>query len=371
MRWVFWVSALLIFYTYAGYPMVLYFRSRWRPRPVRRAEILPSVSVVMAAHNEAAVLPQKLANLEHLDYPQDRLEVIVASDGSIDGTGEWLQQQPPGRLRAVILERRRGKAEALNQALALASGEIVLFTDARQELEADALRNLAANFADPNVGCVSGELMLGGVEDHSGAEGVGLYWRLEKKIRQLESASGSVVGATGALYAARRDLIPQLPPRTLLDDVYIPMHMARAGKRVLFDPRARAWDRAVPSGREFQRKVRTLTGNYQLIQLAPWLMSWRNPLLLEFISHKLLRLLVPFALLGLLAGALAVPGVFFKIAFGAQAAFYALAFLGLVKPGRGALRRLGEASLAFVLLNSAAVVAFLYFIVGKRQVWVR
>ena len=371
MRWIFWGSALLIFYTYAGYPLALYLRSRWRPRPVHRSPILPSVSVVMAVHNEAAVLAKKLANLGGLDYPANLLELIVASDGSTDTTKEFLESQSAGRLRAIFLDERVGKAGALNDAIEAATGDIVLFTDARQDIEPEALRHLVANFSDPAVGCVSGELMLGDPGEHSGAEGVGLYWKLEKKIRLLESESGSVVGVTGAIYAARRELIPHLPPRALLDDVYIPMHIARAGKRVLFEPRARAWDGAVPSGREFQRKVRTLTGNYQLIQLAPWLLSRSNPLLPEFVSHKLLRLLVPFALLGMLGASLAAFGVFYKVVFAVQAGFYAMALLGLAKAGGGALRRLGEASLAFVLLNTAAAVAFLYFITGKRQVWVR
>ncbi len=371
MRWIFWGAALLIFYTYAGYPLALYLRSRWRPRPVNRGTMLPSVSVVMAVHNEAAALPWKIANLKELDYPIDRIEFIVVSDGSADNTNDFLQQQAGERFRPTFLMERQGKAEALNRGLAASSGEIVLFTDARQEIEPDALKSLVANFSDPSVGCVSGELMLGDPGSHSGAEGVGLYWRLEKKIRQLESESGSVVGVTGAIYAARRGLIPHLPPRTLLDDVYIPMHIARAGKRILFEPRAKAWDRAVPPGREFQRKVRTLTGNYQLIQLAPWLLTSQNPLLLEFVSHKLLRLLVPFALLGILGASIAAPGVFYKMVFAVQAVFYGMALLGLAKAGRGAVRRLGEASLAFILLNTAAAVAFLYFVTGKRQVWVR
>jgi poly-beta-1,6-N-acetyl-D-glucosamine synthase len=371
MRWVFWGCAALIVYTYAGYPLLLYLRSRWRPRPIRRGTVLPSVSVIVACYNEGPALARKIVNLSELDYPPDRIEVIVISDGSTDASNELLKHQENGRLRAIVLPERQGKASALNQGLWAAHGEIVLFTDARQQLEAGALQSLTSSFCDPSVGCVSGELMLGAPGVHRGAEGVGLYWKIEKKIRQLESESGSVVGVTGALYAARRELIPPLPPRTLLDDVYIPMHIARAGKRVLFEPGARAWDDAVPSSREFRRKVRTLMGNYQLIQLAPWLLSRRNPLLWEFVSHKLLRLVGPFVLLGALGASLAAAGLIYKALFGVQAIFYSTALLGATRARLGALRRVTEASLAFVLLNTAAAVAFLYFVTGKRQVWVR
>src|SRR5208337_611205 len=153
------------------------------------------------------------------------------------------------------------------------------FTDARQKIESCALRRLMENFADAEVGCVSGELMLGNPETGEAGEGMGLYWRVEKKIRELESASGSVVGATGALYAVRRELLVNLPEGTILDDVYIPMQVTRQGKRVVFEPRARAWDSVnLGAEREFARKVRTLSGNYQLLQLAPWLLSGSNPI---------------------------------------------------------------------------------------------
>jgi len=228
------------------------------------------------------------------------------------------------------------------------------------------------NFADPEVGAVSGELMLGDPVHGEKEHGVGLYWRIEKRIRELESASGSVVGATGALYAVRRELVTALPEGTILDDVYTPMQVVRQGKRVVFDGRARAWDRpSVDQGREFSRKVRTLSGNYQLLQLAPWLLSSSNPIRFEYVSHKLLRLAVPFALVGMLVSTIFIPQVLYRVLLIAQLSFYGLALLGLSPVKIGLLKRLGDTALTFVVLNTAAAVAFANFVFGRKVAWTR
>ena len=199
-----------------------------------------------------------------------------------------------------------------------------------------------------------------------------MYWRMEKKIRELESASGSVVGATGALYAARRESIAAIPSETLLDDVLIPMNVVRSGKRVVFEPEARAWDIAHQgSEREFARKVRTLSGNYQLLQLAPWLLSSGNPIRFEFISHKLLRLWVPFGLLICLCSSALLPGPFYRTVFAIQLAFYALSFVGMAHMKTGLFSRLGDAAHTFVVLNTAALVAFANFVSGRKAAWTR
>jgi hypothetical protein len=227
------------------------------------------------------------------------------------------------------------------------------------------------NFADPAVGCVSGELMLGDPVTGETKKGMGIYWRFEKKIREWEAASGSVVGATGALYAVRRELLTEVPAGTILDDVYIPMQVVRQVKRVIFEPRARAWD--VPdlgSELEFARKVRTLSGNYQLVQLAPWLLTTENPIRFEFVSHKLLRLVVPFALAALLLASLAIRGPLYRVVLILQLVFYALSVLALGRfVKRGVLARTADAALTFVTLNTAAVVAFANFITGRKAVW--
>jgi biofilm PGA synthesis N-glycosyltransferase PgaC len=373
MKWVFWGAAGLIAYTYLGYAGWLWLRSRWRPQPVRLGTFTPFISIVMIVRNEANVLSGKLRNLMELNYPEHLCELVVVSDGSTDDTNEILSHhaQDP-RVRVIMNSQAQGKAAGLNDAIQVARGEIVVFTDARQKVEPDAVRLLLQNFSDPDVGCASGELMLGDPDSGEAAKGIGLYWRIEKKIRELESASASVVGATGALYAVRRHLLVALQPETILDDVFIPLQVVRQGMRVVFDERARAWDLPdLGTGREFARKVRTLTGNYQLLQLAPWLLGIGNPVRFEFVSHKLLRLMVPFALAAALVSSLLIPEPIYRTASVIQLAFYGLSMLAMLQMKRGVLARMADAAFTFVILNTAAVVAFANFVTGRKAVWIR
>ncbi len=373
MNWAFWLAASVIGYSYLGYPVWLWLRSRWSPRPVRRSSAEPSVSAVMVARNEEKVIARKVNNLLTLDYPPEKLDVVVVSDGSSDRTAAILTEcERNSRVRAVVKAVSQGKAAGLNDAIQSARGEVLLFTDARQEIEPGALRFLIENFGDPEVGAASGELMLGDPASGETGKGMGLYWRVEKKIRELESASGSVAGATGAIYCARRNLLDPLPEGTILDDVLLPMQVVRKGSRVIFDSRARAWDLPdLGESREFSRKVRTLSGNYQLLQLAPWLLSSENPIRFELISHKLSRLVVPFALLGLLVASTFLPQPFYRGALVAQLAFYALSVAALGGAKIGPLSRIADPARTFVVLNSAALVAFVNFVTGRKAVWVR
>lgn len=374
MTWVFWIAAGLILYTYVGYACWLRLRTLWRFRDVKRAPFTPSLSITMVVRNEEAILESKLQNLLSLDYPADSSQIVVVSDGSTDGTEQILRKyaQDP-RLHVVLNQLSRGKACGLNDAMEMTQGEIVVFTDARQKIEAGAVRLLVENFADPEVGCASGELMLGDATEGEASQGLGLYWRIEKRIRELESATGSVVGATGALYAARRELLTEVPAGTILDDVYLPMQVVRQGKRVIFDERARAWDSPdLGAGREFSRKVRTLSGNYQLLQLAPWLLSSQNPIRFELVSHKLLRLAVPFALAALLLSSIMLNGPFYRTVLVLQGALYLLSALALGQWVKGGLlARLADVSGTFVLLNGAAIVALFNFVAGRRAAWTR
>lgn len=370
MRVAFWISFLLIAYAYVGYAMVLAVYARYRRVAVRREAITPTVSVVMAARNEAVRLAAKLENLREMEYPTELVQVVVASDGSTDGTNEYLLERA-ATVTPVILETAGGKAAALNAAVRQATGEILVFFDVRQTVDPHALRQLVASFADPSVGAVSGELVLEAAEGVESGEGVGIYWKIEKTVRKLESASGSVIGVTGAIYAMRRELYVSIPRGTILDDVYVPMQVIRAGRRVLFEPLAIARDRIfAEKGKEFSRKVRTLSGNYQLVSQDPWLLSPRNPVLFRFISHKLLRLAVPGLLAVMLVASALAGGAFYHLVFWLQVAMYAMAVAGELLPACKQFRPVAIAS-TFAMLNAAAAMAFYNHITRRDAVWVR
>jgi biofilm PGA synthesis N-glycosyltransferase PgaC len=372
MKDLFWFCVSLIFLTYAGYPIWLHVKARYRPMAIRQSTIFPSVTILLAVRNEERNLPRKLQNLAALSYPLGLMQQIVVSDGSTDGTDQIAAGWQNSERRLLILPQQAGKAVALNCGMAEATGEIVVFTDARQILASDSLNMLVSNFADPSVGCVSGELMINQDPRAGVSEGVGLYWKMEKKIRLWEAVTGSTIGATGAFYAVRRNLLSTLPPDTILDDLYIPMHVVRQGYRVVFEPRALAWDDLQPGPKqEFQRKVRTLIGNYQLLQLAPWILTASNPVRLQFVMHKLLRLLVPFALLGVLISSISLRQGIYGFALVVQLAFYSSAAFGIFRARLGPLSRVSDISLAFLVLNSAAAVAFVYFVIGRKVLWAR
>lgn len=374
MRWLFWSAAFVIAYAYVGYAAWLWVRACLSPWPVLRSPQERDVSIVMVVRNEERWLESKLRHLLELDYPPERCQIVAVSDGSTDGSEGILHQYAENsRVQVLMNQLSRGKACGLNDAIPLASGEIIVFTDARQKIESQAIRRLLENFADPEVGCVSGALMLGDPVSGEAAKGMGFYWRIEKIIRELESRSGSVIGATGALYAIRRELVPHVPEGAILDDVFIPMHVVRQGKRVVFEERARAWDSPDLGGElEFARKVRTLSGNYQLVQSEPWLLSRDNPVLFRFVSHKLLRLAVPFALGAMLIASIWLKAPFYRIALVLQLAFYGLALLALLRLLKaGMIGRAADAAGTFVLLNTAALVAFANFVTGRKTAWSR
>lgn len=371
VKLLFWLCFAFTAYAYFGYAVWLWFYVRLHRRPVVQDTITPTVSIVIAARNEEANLPAKLENLRLLNYPQDCLQVVIASDGSTDRTVSILLNQQILPVVPVILEDSNGKARALNQAVRHATGEILVFLDARQSVDPNAVAELASCFANPAVGAVSGELLLEDATGASSSDALGIYWKIEKIVRKLESASGSVVGVTGAIYAIRRELYTEIPAGTILDDVFVPMHVARSGKRVVFQSAAIARDRLFSEkGKEFSRKVRTLTGNYQLLRLAPWLLSPANPLLFRFVSHKLLRLAVPLFMIGMLAASALAGGVLYNTIFWLQVCFYLSAAAGMANPSLRKFKLVAIAS-TFVMLNAAAALAFYNFVAGRNSVWTR
>jgi cellulose synthase/poly-beta-1,6-N-acetylglucosamine synthase-like glycosyltransferase len=361
---IFWVCAAGVGYAYVGYPLLLLVLAQLRPRTVRRAEpgatprALPSASVVIAAYNEVhGIAGRRDEFAATLNAEGITGEIVIVSDGSADATAAAARLGAGPRVRVIELAHNVGKAEALNRGVAAATGDVVVFADARQRWAPDALRRLLENFEEPGVGGVSGDLVL---ESAPGVtSGVGLYWRYEKMVRRLESRVHSTVGATGAISAMRRTLFRRIPPGTLLDDVYWPMQLVMHGSRVVHDDRATAFDRLPNRARdEWGRKVRTLSGNFQLAARAPaLLLPWRNPVWLQFLSHKLLRMVVPWMLIGLLATPALIGGPLYGAALAVQTFAYLLALAGL-HPAVGRRFRPASAAAAFLLLNAAAWIAF-------------
>lgn len=366
-------SSALIAYTYVGYPILIgacaRFAGRKRDtRPLPDDE-LPSISVFLPVYNGAALLPSKIESLLSQDYPPDKVEILVFCDGCSDDTervAHELAARPAsgGRMRVFASAERRGKPAALNLLAEQARGELLLMNDVRQPLSPNAARALASEFVDESVGCATGRLVL------SGNESSGAYWRYEDWIRSRESLFRGVPGMTGCIAMMRRaDFVP-LPEDVLLDDVWIPMRLVLLDKRVVSVREALAFDAAFADDREFRRKVRTLAGNYQLFALLPDLLDpTKNPLWMETVSHKLLRLVAPGALAALFAGSagamLAGSGAVAaaaRVLFGGQVVFYGAAAVG------SRAGKLGSLARTFVVMNAAAAVGLWRYATGEQRV---
>jgi cellulose synthase/poly-beta-1,6-N-acetylglucosamine synthase-like glycosyltransferase len=372
MEVLFWSCIGFIAYTYAGYPLLVALFSRFRPALQKPAEIdsasLPSVSVCIAMYNEETRVNLKLDNLRSLDYPKDKLEIVIASDGSTDRTDDTVEAN-----HDVVLVKcaHRGKAATLNSAVAAASGEILLMTDARQQLSPNAADQLVRRVLEPGIGVAGGFLVHRGADAGQG-EGVGLYWRYERWIRVAESRLYSTIGASGALYAIRRRDYTPLRAGTLLDDFDAPIRVLRKGLRIVLDESAQAIDTTESQpGAERARKTRTLAGNFQSFVRQPWLfLPIANPIWWQFISHKVMRLLVPYALLGALVGAILGRGAIYQAAAAAQLFFYAIALAALTSE-RARVNRLVNLVGTFVELNAAAVLGLFMFVSGRAgSTWV-
>ncbi|MDE2150253.1 MAG: glycosyltransferase family 2 protein [Gammaproteobacteria bacterium] len=362
---LFWISAGFVTYVYVGYPLLIAALSRLRQPPLRATLAdagLPEVTVVIAAYNEAQRLPAKIANLRTLDYPADKLQILVVSDGSTDASAS-IAQSLPG-VRVLAYPQRRGKAHALNLAMTEVRTSFTVFCDVRQELAPDSVRYLISNFCAADVGAASGELVHRASNSHTG-QSIGLYWRYEKWIREAESRLHSTVGATGALYAIRTADFTPIAPDTILDDFEIPMSIARGGKRVLFDSRALVFDELHTDSRvEQKRKIRTLTGNFQTFSRQPWLfLPAVNPLWFQFISHKALRLLVPYAMLLALLSSALLSAPIYRLALVLQLGFYVLVAAARRLPA-ARHNRLVSLAQVFFDMNAAAVIAAWRFASG-------
>ena len=367
---ILWLSVGLIFYAYFGYYFLLRILRSVRPMDITHGKWEPSVSVIIAARNEEKRIDQRLRNLASQSYPSEKTEIIVVSDGSDDGTNKAVRSfsTRAENVRLISYFPSKGKPCAINLGVQAASGEVIVFADARQQFDDHAIRNLVRTLSDPSVGCVSGELFFYQDSNSRIEAEMGAYWNFEKKIRRLESETGSVVGATGAIYAIKKEFFEPIPEDIILDDVLIPLNIAKKGYRIAFEPTARAWDVVSQDfSKEKKRKIRTLMGNWQLIFNDPWLViPFGHPLWFRFISHKALRLIVPFLAAASIIMALIIGGNLLKIILWTTLAVTALAFL----PGENQYtKRLATPVRAILQLNYCAIMAFFCFCMGKKNVW--
>lgn len=368
-KFAFWLSISFVAFSYVGYPALLAAWSRLRPRPVAKSPCFPSVSIVVPVHNGVKHLARKLANLlTEMDYPADKCEVILVSDGSTDGTLEAAQRITDPRLRLLALPVRSGKPAALNFGLKEARGEIVVFNDIRQTMAPAALRELVANFSDPEVGAVTGEMVLADEQGHIRPQ-LGFYYHYEQWIRRKESEIHSMIGSSGAFSAMRRHLFRPLPPGVILDDVYTPMQIVLQGHRTVFDASALAYD-PHDARSEFRRKLRTLTGNYQILFLLPEILTPRNPLLVIYVFHKVFRLIVPFCLLGALAANLFLRSGIYAVTLALQVLFYLTTFSSRWLRNLPAIGTIAASGFTFVEANFAALLGLFFFLRRKRDIWV-
>ncbi|MEI9811589.1 MAG: glycosyltransferase family 2 protein [Acidobacteriota bacterium] len=369
MTWFIFLLLLAITaYIMVGYPVLLAWRASRNPQPIRKSlEHQPAASVLLAVHNGGAFLAAKLDSLLASNYPSDRLEIIVASDGSTDDTEEIAKRYESRGVQLLRLPRG-GKPAALNAAAARASHPILLFTDVRQTFTPLSVAHLLACFADPHVGCVSGylEIRSGSAEE----DNVGLYWRYERWIRANLSAVDSLLGATGAFYAMRREYFRPMPPNLLLDDMFLPLGAFFQNQRLVLEPQAIIYDIPTNVSSEFRRKVRTLAGNFQIIGHFPQLFSpSANRMWWHFLSYKFGRLLLPWLFLGILISSFFLPFPWWAVTVIPQVAFYVLALLDSVIPAGMALKRLSSPARTVTSMLTATACAISILFLPAERLW--
>jgi len=363
------IASAVVFYFLIGYPILLAISRREAP-PVRKDPAFrPTLSVLVAVYNGEEFLQRKLESLLALDYPAHLREILVISDGSTDGT-EAIAASFADRGVRLLSVPRGGKAAALNAGLAQASGDILFFTDVRQMLDAQALSHLAANFADPSVGAVTGELRLLNPADVGEQADMELYWRFELWMRGRHSHIDSIFSTTGCIYALRRSLASPLPLDTIADDGTSSLRAFFRGYRVIFDPEALAFDYPAAEGGEFRRRLRTLAGLWQLFARVPQLFTSANRMRFHFLSYKFGRLVLPWAMLLILGSTLALTDSRWRnFLLIDELMLVALAALDRFVPRAFPLKRISSPARTFLAMNAAALLAVLVFFVPPETLW--
>jgi cellulose synthase/poly-beta-1,6-N-acetylglucosamine synthase-like glycosyltransferase len=379
--WLFWISASLILYSYFLYPCILFalysiaqIRRDWQYLSGRsdrriyalRQEELPSVSLVIAAYNEQRHLPDRIINIRNLEYPKNKLEVIIVSDGSDDRSNEILSGATDEQIRTILLPSRKGKANALNVGVAQATNDILIFSDAATLFAPDSIQKLVRHFSGPKVGVVCGLLKFKATAESQQTEGI--YWKYETIIRLMEARFGATLTASGAIYALRRQCFQPISAETVIEDFVVPMRARQLGYSVIFDPEATGIEYAAPSvSGEFTRRVRLAVGSFRAMgELIRVRMNFMTRL--AFISHKLLRWLVPFFLIALLlSNAFLVKSVPYRVGFLTQSLFYLWAVVGYMFREQMKRIRFGLLGYFWLAMNVAFLVGFWKYLFGRQD----
>ncbi len=364
LQTVFWISVLLVVYAYVGYPLAIYVLSRLfgrrRPPVDCENEQLPHLSLLIAAYNESSVIGERIENALAMDYPRDKLEIIVASDGSDDGTPEIVRRYADQGVVLRAFSKRRGKSAVLNDVIRHLQGDVMMLSDANTMMDPQAPRRLVRWFSDPAVGAVCGCLDL--YDTKTGRNADGIYWRYESFLKRCEGRLDAVLGANGAIYAMRRELYRPIPNDTLVDDLTIPLlAKLHSGCRIAYDKQAVAVEETAPDiGAEFRRRTRIGAGGFQaIVRLGRLLHPRFGWTAFAFLSHKVLRWTSPFFLVGILLSNLLLVGEpVYPALLLAQAAFYALAVVGSQVSLPGWSGRLLRLPTLFTTVNAALLLGF-------------
>lgn len=384
MSILFWACVAMIIYVYAGYPLIVFCLAALIGKRPHYPTIFPAATVLIAAYNEESVIGVKLENCLALDYPREKLQILVAVDGVEDRTAEIVRSFSARGVELSFSPERRGKVAGINRAMKQAKHDIIIFSDANNDYEPGAIKEMTRPFADPSVGAVSGSKMVGRREDNAElAQAEGLYWRYESFTKEMESRLGCCIGVSGEQFAIRKNLFTPPPEGIINDDFYITLQVIKQGYNVVYAPAARSRESVSASQRdEIVRRSRIVAGRYQIIGLSLPLLPFRRPLVVwQIISHKYLRPLVPFFMLtALITNIVAVfsesssglamwlslrpPAAF--ITLGAQTVFYTLAMLGGLSKPRGPLGKLASIPSFLVSSNYAAVLGLIRYISGQQ-----
>ncbi len=369
---VFWISSVLIIYTYLIYPAILlFFRRVTFRRKIGHGDYFPFVSVIISAHNEEKVIGDKLENCLKTDYPKDRIEILVGSDGSTDKTESIIEEYINKRTRLFKFKPQRGKVNVLNELVGRAKGEIIVFSDANTIYKSDAIPKLVHKFADKKIGCVCGELIFTNSRQREVGNLEGFYWRYEQFLKKIEGMRGSLLGANGGIYAIRKELFKALAPDAIIEDFIIPMKILEKGYKVVYEPEAVAYEEASKKiVQEMERRIRIGAGDFQALFLT-WKML--NPLrgfsAFAYISHKVIRWLVPFFLIfAFTTNLVLLENKLYLIIFLLQCVFYSMAIIGRILSRSNLKFILFGLPYYFISMNLALFFGFIRFCTNSQSV---